>query len=73
MHYEGCGLCLTTVECLMCGRVHDDEDAWLFKKWKTEVNVDPFPEATLPHGPAEEEDDTYEASVLANRVSALSN
>ena len=57
----------------MCGRILDDEDTWLRKKWKTEVNVDSLLEATLPPGLVEDKVDTYEALVLAGRVSALSN
>ena len=56
MHTEGCGFCLTTFECSMRGRVHTDEDAWLFNKWRTEFNADPLLEATLPLGPIEDEE-----------------
>ena len=35
MHYEGCGFCLTTVECPMRGHIPPNEDAWLYRKWKT--------------------------------------
>ena len=73
MHCEGCGFCLTTVECPMRGRIPPDEDAWLYRKWKTEVDVDSLLQATLPHGLVEDEVDSYEAFVLAGRVSELSN
>ena len=73
MHCEGCGFCLTTVECPMRGRIPPDEDAWLYRKWKTEVDVDSLLQATLPPGPVEDEVDSYEALVLAGRVSELSN
>ena len=57
----------------MRGRIPPDEDAWLFRKWKTEVDVDSLLQATLPPGPFEDEVDSYEAFVLAGRVSELSN
>ena len=43
-------------------------DAWLFKKWRTEVNGDFLLKATLPLGRVEDEE-----VVLASRVSVLSN
>ena len=73
MHCEGCGFCLTTVKCPMRGRIPPDEDAWLYRKWQTEVDVDSLLQATLPPGPVEDEVDSYEALVLAGRVSELSN
>ena len=73
MHYEGCDFCLTTVECPMRGCIPLDENAWLYRKWKTEVEVDSLLQATLPPGPIEDEVDSYEALVLASRVSDLSN
>ena len=57
----------------MRGRITADEDAWLYHKWKPEVNVDSLLQATLPPGPVEDEVDTYEALALAGRVSELSN
>ena len=73
MHGEGCGSCLTTVECPMRGRILADEDAWLYNNWKMEVDVDSLLQATLPLGLVEDEVDTYEALVLASRVSELLN
>ena len=67
------GFCLTTVECPMQGHITADEDAWLYHKWKPEVDVDSLLQATLPPGPVEDEVDTYEALALAGRVSELSN
>ena len=67
------GFCLTIVECPMRGCIADDEDAWLYHKWKPEVDVDSLLQATLPPGPVEDEVDTCEALVLAGRVSELSN
>ena len=57
----------------MRGRIPDDEDVWLYKKWKTEVNVDSLLEATLPPGLIEDEVGTYVALVLVGWVSELSN
>ena len=57
----------------MRGCIPHDEDAWLFRKWKTEVGVDSLLQATLPPGLVEDEEDSYEALVLAGRVSELSN
>ena len=57
----------------MRGRISADEDAWLYHKWKPEVDVDFHPQATLPPSPVEDEVDTYEALALAGRVSELSN
>ena len=65
--------CLTIVECPMQGRITADEDAWLYHKWKPEFHVDSLVQATLPPGPVEDEEDTYEALALAGRVSELSN
>ena len=67
------GFCLTTIECPMRGRITADKDAWLYHKWKPEFDVDSLLQATLPHGPVEDEVDTYEALALARRVSELSN
>ena len=39
MHCEGCGFCLTTVECPIQGRILVDEDAWLYTKWKTKADM----------------------------------
>ena len=44
----------------------------IFKKWKPEVNADSLPEATLPPSPVEDED-TYEAIVVACILTAFSN
>ena len=55
------GFCLTTVECPMRGRIPADEDAWLYHKSKTKVDVDCLLEATLPPGPVEDEVDSYAA------------
>ena len=52
----------------MRGRITADEDAWLYHKWKPEVDVDSLLQATLPPGPVEDEVDTYEALALAGRV-----
>ena len=57
----------------MQGRIPADEDAWLYKKWKRKVDVDSLVQATLLPGPVQNEVDTYEALVLADRVGALSN
>ena len=57
----------------MRGRITTDEDAWLYHKWKPEVDVDSLLQATLRPGPVEDEVDTYEALALASRVSELSN
>ena len=57
----------------MPGRITAAEDAWLYQKWKPEVDVDSLLQATFPHGPVEDEVDTYEALALAGRVSELSN
>ena len=67
------GFCLTTVECPMRGHITADKDAWLYHNWKPEFDVDSLLQATLPHGPVEDEVDTYEALALAGRVSELSN
>ena len=67
------GFCLTIVECPMRGCIAADEDVWLYHKWKPEVDVDSLLQGTLPPGPVEDEVDTYEALVLAGRVSELSN
>ena len=65
--------CLTIVECPMRGCIAADEEAWLYHKWKLEVDVDSLLQATLPLGLVEDEGDTYEALALAGRVSELSN
>ena len=57
----------------MRGCITADEVAWLYHKWKPEVDVDSLWQATLPPGPVENEVDTYEALALAGRVSELSN
>ena len=50
-----------------------DEDAWLCRKWKTQVDVDSLLQATLPPGRVEDEVDSYKVFVLAGMVSGLSN
>ena len=55
------------------GRIPATEDAWLYNKWKTEVDVDSLLQATLPPSPVENEVDRYEALVLTGRMSGLSN
>ena len=55
----------------MQGCIATDEDAWLYHKWKPEVDVDSLLQATLPPGLVEDEVDTYEALVLAGTVSIL--
>ena len=57
----------------MRGCITADEDAWLYHKWKPEVDVDSLLQAILPPGPVENEVDTYEALALAGRVSELTN
>ena len=42
-------------------------------KWKPEVDVYFFLQASLPTGPVEDELDTYEALALGGRVKELSN
>ena len=49
----------------MRGRITADEDAWLYHKWKPEVDMHSLMQATLPPGPVEDEVDTYEALALA--------
>ena len=67
------GFCPTIVKCPMRGRIAADEDAWLYHKWKPEVDVDSLLQTTLPPGPVEDEVNTHEALALAGRVSELSN
>ena len=43
----------------MRGRIPRDEDVWLYRKWKTEVDVDFLLQATLPPDPVEDEVDSY--------------
>ena len=50
----------------MRGRITADEDAWLYHKWKPEVDVYSLLQATLPPGLVEDEVDTYEALALAS-------
>ena len=38
----------------MRGHIPDDEDAWLYNKWKAEVDVDSLMQGTLPPGPVED-------------------
>ena len=57
----------------MQGRITAIEDAWLYHKWKPEVDVDSLVQAFLPSGPVHDEVDTYEALARAGRVSELSN
>ena len=57
----------------MRGRIPLDEDAWLYRKWKTEVDMDSLLQATLPPGLVEDEVDSCEAFILAGRVRKLSN
>ena len=71
--YSHALLCLAIVECPMRGGFPADEDAWLYNKWKTEVDVDSLLQATWCPGPFEDEVDTYEALVLAGRVSEFLN
>ena len=52
----------------MQGRITAGEDAWLYHKWKSEVQVDSLVQATLPPGLVEDEVDTCEALALAGRV-----
>ena len=54
-------------------RIPTDEEAWLYHKLKTEVDVDSLLQATLPPGPIEDEVDTYGALGLVGMVSELSN
>ena len=56
----------------MRGRIPADEEAWLYQKLKTEVDVDSLLQETLPPGPVEDGVDTYAALGLAGRVSELS-
>ena len=56
-----------------CRRSTANEDAWLYHKFKPEVDVDSFRQAILPPGPVQDEVDTYEALALASTVSELSN
>ena len=63
---------MTTVECPMRGRIPADEEAWLYHKLKTEVDVDSLLQENLPPGPVEDGVDTYRALELAGRVSELS-
>ena len=55
----------------MRGCIAADEDAWLYHKWKPEVDVNSLLQATLPPGLVEDEVDAYQALVLASRVSIL--
>ena len=57
----------------MRGRIAADEDAWLYHKWKLEIDVDSLLPATLSPSLVEDEVNTYEALALAGRVSELSN
>ena len=56
----------------MRGRIPADEEAWLYHKLKTEVEVDSLLQETLPPGPVEDGVDTYMALGLVGRVSELS-
>ena len=56
----------------MRGRIPADEEAWLYHKLKTEVDVGSLLQETLPPGPVEVEMDTYAALGLAGRMSELS-
>ena len=59
----------------MRSRIRADEEALLYHKSKTEVDVDSLLQATLPPpppGPLEDEVDTYAALGLAGRVNELS-
>ena len=51
MHCEGCGFCLHTLECPVCGRAHPNTDKWFFEKWRQEVDVEDVLTATLPPSP----------------------
>ena len=57
----------------MRGCIAADEDAWLYHKWKPEVDVDSILQVTLPPGPIVDEVVTCEALVLVGSVSELSN
>ena len=59
--------------CLMCGRIPTDEDAWLWKKWKTEVNMDSLQEGGFPPFLVENKDDAYKAFTLAGMMCVFSN
>ena len=63
---------MTTVKCPMRGRIPVDEEAWLYHKLKTEVEVDSLLQETLPTGPVEDGVDTYTTLGLAGGVSELS-
>ena len=56
----------------MRGRIPSDEEAWLYHKLKTEVDVDFLLQEALPPGPVEDGVDTYTALGLAGGVSELS-
>ena len=56
----------------MQGRILADEEAWLYHKLKTEVDVDSLLQETLPLGPFQDGVDTYAALGLAGGVSELS-
>ena len=56
----------------MRGCIPTDEEAWLYHKLKTEIDVDSVLQETLPLGPVEDGVDTYAALGLAGRVSELS-
>ena len=56
----------------MRGRIPADEEAWLYHKLKTEVDVDSLLQEILPPGPVEDGVDTHAALGLAGRVSELS-
>ena len=51
----------------MRGRIPADEEAWLYHKSKTEVDMDSLLQATLPPGPVEDEGGTYAALGLVGR------
>ena len=57
----------------MRGYIPTDEDAWLYNKWKTEVDLDSLLRTTLPPGPVDDEVNTSKALVPAIRVNELSN
>ena len=57
----------------MRGRIPADEEAWLYLKLETEVDVDSLLQETLSPGLVEDGVDTYAALGLASRVSELSN
>ena len=56
----------------MRGHIPAYEEAWLYHKLKTQVDVDPLLQETLSPGSVEDGVDTYAALGLAGRVTELS-